>query len=162
MYFFPGRSPNQAMKHFIIKHGTQQSVLVRGHREREAICRLCTAGVGRKAQALLRAPSFPLALNLCLKLFIKCNFSKAIPNAGRAQSPAQAMCVHFAPRAQLSRYVTPRYTRAHRRLNPPPGPTPTPTSHQPNAEQLHENSASHFCSDRLRPATIAIICISCH
>lgn len=76
-------------------------------------------GVGRKIQAVLRAPSFPLALNLCLKLFIKCNFFKATPNTGRARSPARAVRIHFVPHAQLSRCVTPRCIRAQHRLNAP-------------------------------------------
>lgn len=35
--FFPGRSPNQAVKHLTIKHGTPG----RGHGQREGICWLC-------------------------------------------------------------------------------------------------------------------------
>lgn len=39
---------------------------------------------------------------------------------------------------------------------------PNPTSCESKAENFHENSAPHFCSDRLHPAITAIICISRH
>lgn len=156
--FFPGRSPNQAVTHFTIKHSTQQGVWIHGHSEGNVISWLCTAGVDGKAQAALRALFFALALYLSLKLFVKFNFFKATPNSGRAQSPAKSLLVHFAPCSQLGPYVTSRPISAHCSWIP----SPTPTSHQPNAELLRENSASHFCSDDLWPAAIAIICISRH
>lgn len=156
--FFPGTSPNQAVTHFTIKHSTQQSVWVHGHGEGDVISWLFTAGVGGKAQAVLRALFSPLALYLRIKLLVKFNFFKATPNSGKAQSPAKALYVHFAPCAHLSPYATSRPISAHCRWIP----SPTPRSHQPNAELLRENAASRFGSDQLQPATTAIICISRH
>lgn len=101
--FLPGRSPNLAVKHLTIKPGTPGQ----GHEQREGVCWLCIVSVGRKAQAVLRAPFFPLALNLFLKSFIKCNFLQSTPNTlSRVQSFSSHMQI-FCPRGQLSRSVTP-------------------------------------------------------
>lgn len=56
---------------------------------------------------VLRAPSSPLALSLCLKSFIKCNFLQSTEDTlSRAQSCSSQAQI-FLPRAQLSCSVTP-------------------------------------------------------
>lgn len=95
--------------HYQTCHTTEST----GMREKDVILRLRTAGAGREAPAVARAPSFTPAHNLRFQLFTKCNFSKATPDTARAQSSAEAMQVHFVPRAQTSRYITPKSLGAH-------------------------------------------------
>lgn len=96
--FFLGRSPNLAVKHLTIKHGTPGQ----GQGQREGICWLCIVCT---LCALLRATPFPLAFKyfILLKVIYEMQLS-AIHTKHSEQCSSHAQI--FCPHAQLSCSVT--------------------------------------------------------